>query len=142
LALDGDYKGIFGVSTIQEAHWYVEVAEVQVSGHRGLVKKRRELSVELPGSDGLFQRIAPPVSCALRPFTTVFGTGTGGTTALQPPGSLGGFIDCRRYCQRTRESESVLGVKALDREHDFASTLTRCPHVASQTGSLPAVLPA
>jgi hypothetical protein len=96
----------------------------------------------LPGSDGLFQRIAPPVSCALRPFTTVFGTGTGGTTALQPPGSrLGVFIDCRRS-RRTRQSESELRTKALDREHDFAPTLARCPRVASPTGSLPAVLPA
>jgi hypothetical protein len=42
---------------------------------------------ELPGSDLLSRRVAPPVSSALRPFTTVFGMGTGGTTALQPPGS-------------------------------------------------------
>jgi len=36
----------------------------------------------------------------------------------------------------------VLGAKALDREHDYAPTLTCCPLVASSTGSLPAVLPA
>jgi hypothetical protein len=42
---------------------------------------------KLPGGDQLSQQVAPPVSSALGPFTTVFGMGTGGPTPLQSPGS-------------------------------------------------------
>ena len=103
--------------------------------------------MEFPGTDGLFQRIAPPVSLALRPFTTVFGTGTGGTTALHAPGN-GGDYEVQRGHARKEEGRTSSGreraqePKALDREHDFAPALTRRPHVASSTGGLPAVLPA
>ena len=37
------------------------------------------------------QRLAPPVSSALKCFTSVFGMGTGGATSLQPPESSGQF---------------------------------------------------
>ena len=51
------------------------------------IEQGRGKGKEHPGSDRLFRQVALPVSYALRPFTTVFGRGTGGTTALEPPGS-------------------------------------------------------
>ena len=42
----------------------------------------------LPAAAYFPQRLAPPVSSALRRFTSVFGMGTGGATALWPPVNL------------------------------------------------------
>ena len=46
-----------------------------------------EKEKELPGDDLFSQALWGQVSWALKPFTAVFGKGTGGTTSRKPPGS-------------------------------------------------------
>ncbi len=46
-------------------------------------KKRKKL----PGDDLFSQALESQVSWALKPFTAVFGKGTGGTTSHKTPGS-------------------------------------------------------
>jgi hypothetical protein len=98
-----------------------------------------------PGTDGLYRRVAPPGSYALRPFTTVFGMGTGGTTALDAPGCPDRGTPTRHTANeagRTRQSESALAPKALGHEHGYAASVTARPRAASPPGSLPGALPA
>ncbi len=48
-----------------------------------------EKEKKLPGDDLFSQALESQVSWALKPFTAVFGKGTGGTTSHKTPGSYG-----------------------------------------------------
>ncbi len=67
--------------------------------------------------------------------------GTGGTTALQPPGSGALYQGTARSDESSTERERG-GPQALGHAHGFAPTLTGSPHAAASTSCLLVALPA